>query len=72
MALSSPSHGDGPHQRLMRLRLDEQGREDIAGLVADLVDEVREIEAESASRLACSQEAPQYLARLSIVRFGRP
>ncbi len=57
------------HVSAMRLHLDPQGREELERLLAALLEEVAQIEAESADRLASAPHAPVYASRLSIVPF---
>ena len=63
--------GPDAHAELLRLRLDEQGRQELARVLADLLDEVTQIEAESAHRLASAPRGRVYEAGFSIVPFWR-
>jgi hypothetical protein len=75
MTAWSDAHGtgrlgdDSVHVRAMRLHLDAQGRQELERLIAELLEEVAQIEAESADRLASAPRAPVYESRLSIVPF---
>ena len=57
------------HVSAMRLHLDVQGRRELERLLAELLEEVAQIEAASAHRLASAPHVPVYESRLSIVPF---
>ena len=59
------------HVSFTRLQVDEQGWQEIADLLAGVLDEAIEIEAESAARIIGDPSAEQFEAKLAILHFGR-
>ncbi len=69
------AHGEFGHERThvssVRLHLDEQGWQELADLLAGVLEEAMQIEAESAERLGQAPDAAQYESKLAILHFGR-
>jgi DNA-binding transcriptional ArsR family regulator len=59
------------HVSLTRCVLDERGWQEMTDLLAGVIEEAMQIEAESAERLARAPDRPQLLAKLAILHFGR-
>ena len=59
------------HVSLTRLMLDEQGWQEISDLLAGVLEEVMEIEAECAGRQAGGAPEPLYGSNLAMLHFGR-
>lgn len=59
------------HVSFTRLQVDHQGWEEMADLLAGVLEEAIQIEAESAERLAHAVHKEQFEAKLAILHFGR-
>ena len=59
------------HVSFTRLQVDEQGWNELADLLAGVLEEAMDIEAESAARLMRTPGAKPYGAKLAIMHFGR-
>lgn len=60
------------HVSHTRLMLDDQGWQEISDLLAGVLEEAMEIEAECADRLARGAREPLYGSTLAMLHFGRP
>ena len=59
------------HVSFTRLQVDEQGWNELADLLAGVLEEAIEIEAESAARLMETAGGEQFESKLAIMHFGR-
>jgi DNA-binding transcriptional ArsR family regulator len=59
------------HVSFMRMHLDERGWQEMADLLAGVIEEAMQIEADCAGRRIQGSHAPQIASKLAILHFGR-
>ena len=60
------------HVSLTRLQLDEQGWQELTDLLAGVLEEAMQIEADSAERIVAAKVPAPIESKLAILHFGRP